>query len=103
MPKLTIYDRKGKKVGTYNVEPTDFAPRINKQLSDSRCTSGQTWDYDDRDLWVSNGCRARFSVQGGNAGRIERLQDGVALDAHGKDERLALRFQRPEDEDQRRG
>jgi len=32
MPKLTIYDRKGKKVGTYNVEPTDFALRINKQL-----------------------------------------------------------------------
>jgi len=32
MPKLTIYDRKGKKVGTYNVEPTDFASRINKQL-----------------------------------------------------------------------
>jgi large subunit ribosomal protein L4 len=32
MPKLTIHDRKGKKVGTYNVEPTDFAPRINKQL-----------------------------------------------------------------------
>ena len=32
MPKLTIYDRKGKKVGTYNVEPTDFAPRINRQL-----------------------------------------------------------------------
>jgi large subunit ribosomal protein L4 len=32
MPKLNIYDRKGKKVGTYNVEPADFAPRINKQL-----------------------------------------------------------------------
>jgi large subunit ribosomal protein L4 len=32
MPKLTIHDRKGKKVGTYNVEPTDFASRINKQL-----------------------------------------------------------------------
>jgi large subunit ribosomal protein L4 len=32
MPKLNILDRKGKKVGTYNVEPTDFAPRINKQL-----------------------------------------------------------------------
>ena len=32
MPKLTIHDRKGKKVGTYNVEPTDFAPRIQKQL-----------------------------------------------------------------------
>ncbi|MCC7474124.1 MAG: 50S ribosomal protein L4 [Pirellulales bacterium] len=32
MPKLNIFDRKGNKVGTFNVEPTDFAPRINKQL-----------------------------------------------------------------------
>ena len=32
MPKLTIHDRKGKKVGTYSVEPTDFAPEVNKQL-----------------------------------------------------------------------
>ena len=32
MPKLNVVDRKGKKVGTYNVEPTDFAPRICKQL-----------------------------------------------------------------------
>lgn len=32
MPKLTIHDRKGQKVGTYNVEPEDFAPSINKQL-----------------------------------------------------------------------
>jgi large subunit ribosomal protein L4 len=32
MPKLTVHDAKGKKVGTYNVEPSDFAPRINKQL-----------------------------------------------------------------------
>lgn len=32
MPKLTVHDRKGKKVGTYSVEPEDFAPSINKQL-----------------------------------------------------------------------
>jgi len=32
MPKLTVHDRKGNKVGTYNVEATDFAPEINKQL-----------------------------------------------------------------------
>lgn len=32
MPKLNVLDRKGQKVGTYNVEPTDFAPEINKQL-----------------------------------------------------------------------
>ena len=32
MPKLTVHDRKGNKVGTYNVEAADFAPEINKQL-----------------------------------------------------------------------
>ena len=32
MPKLNVHDVKGKKVGTYNIEPTDLAPRINKQL-----------------------------------------------------------------------
>ena len=32
MPKLTVHDRKGQKVGTYGVEPEDFAPSINKQL-----------------------------------------------------------------------
>jgi len=30
--KLTIYDSKGASVGTYEIEPTDLAPRINKQL-----------------------------------------------------------------------
>jgi large subunit ribosomal protein L4 len=29
---LTVYDRTGKKVGSYEIEPTDLAPRINKQL-----------------------------------------------------------------------
>jgi large subunit ribosomal protein L4 len=32
MPKLTVHDAKGKKIGTYTIEPTDLAPRINKQL-----------------------------------------------------------------------
>jgi large subunit ribosomal protein L4 len=32
MPKLNVLDRKGKKVGTYNVEPADFAPSVCKQL-----------------------------------------------------------------------
>ncbi len=32
MPKLTVHDAKGKKVGTYTIEPTDLAERINRQL-----------------------------------------------------------------------
>lgn len=32
MATLTVYDRAGKDVGTYEIEPTDLAPRISKQL-----------------------------------------------------------------------
>lgn len=32
MASLTVHDQSGKKVGTYEVEPTDFALHINKQL-----------------------------------------------------------------------
>jgi hypothetical protein len=36
------------------------APRIGRQLSESPCIEGRTWNYDNRNLWVSNGCRATF-------------------------------------------
>lgn len=32
MPSLPIYDRTGAKVGDYDIEPSDLAPRISKQL-----------------------------------------------------------------------
>jgi large subunit ribosomal protein L4 len=32
MPSLKVYDQSGKEVGKYDIEPTDLAPRINKQL-----------------------------------------------------------------------
>ncbi len=32
MASLTVYDRAGNSVGSYEIEPTDLAPRINKQL-----------------------------------------------------------------------
>jgi len=32
MANLKVFDRTGKEVGTYDIEPTDLAPRINKQL-----------------------------------------------------------------------
>jgi large subunit ribosomal protein L4 len=32
MASLTVYDRSGKSVGSYDIEPADLAPRINKQL-----------------------------------------------------------------------
>lgn len=35
-------------------------PRLIQQLSRQSCVSGRTWGYDNRGLWVSGGCRARF-------------------------------------------
>jgi len=35
-------------------------PRLIQQLSRQSCTQGRTWGYDNRGLWVSDGCRARF-------------------------------------------
>jgi large subunit ribosomal protein L4 len=32
MASLTVYNRSGKEVGTYDISPTDLAPRISKQL-----------------------------------------------------------------------
>ncbi|MET0225455.1 MAG: DUF3011 domain-containing protein [Dokdonella sp.] len=35
---------------------------IDEQLSQAPCRRGESWDYDDRSIWVSDGCRARFRV-----------------------------------------
>ena len=32
MASFTVYDRKGSEVGKYEIDPTEIAPHINKQL-----------------------------------------------------------------------
>jgi Protein of unknown function (DUF3011) len=36
--------------------------RLSRQISGSACTQGSTWGYDNRGVWVDNGCRAHFQV-----------------------------------------
>ena len=37
------------------------APRVVQTLSQSSCTEGRSWGYDNRNgLWVNGGCRAKF-------------------------------------------
>ena len=36
--------------------------RVRRQVSDARCIEGQTWGWDRRGIWVSDGCRAQFQV-----------------------------------------
>lgn len=36
--------------------------RLVRQQSKAACIEGRSWGWDRRGLWVSNGCRAQFSV-----------------------------------------
>ena len=38
--------------------------RLDRQISDSPCVNGRSWGVDDRGLWVDNGCRALFTIEG---------------------------------------
>lgn len=33
---------------------------LDKKYSGSPCTYGRTWGYDQNEVWVTDGCRARF-------------------------------------------
>lgn len=39
-----------------------------RQLSDQPCVRGRNWGHDRNGVWVSQGCRAEFSIGRGNAG-----------------------------------
>jgi len=36
--------------------------RLSRQINGSVCTQGSTWGYDNRGVWVDNGCRGEFQV-----------------------------------------
>jgi len=38
--------------------------RLIRRLSQAACIEGRTWGRDRRGIWVSNGCRAEFRVEG---------------------------------------
>ncbi|OEU50249.1 MAG: hypothetical protein BA866_10525 [Desulfobulbaceae bacterium S5133MH15] len=37
--------------------------RLSKQISKEKCRQGKNWDYDRRNIWVDDGCAAKFSVK----------------------------------------
>lgn len=40
---------------------------LKRTLSQSACVQGQSWNYDRRNVWVSNGCRGEFAVGSANS------------------------------------
>jgi len=58
--------------------------RLTRQLSSQGCWQNDTWGYDSNRIWVTNGCRAEFSVgenqsSGGNNGKVIAGVAGAAL------------------------
>lgn len=43
---------------------TAFGVAMTRQLSDELCSIGKTWDFDDKGIWVAEGCRAQFVLGG---------------------------------------
>lgn len=52
----------GHPVNTCRLSESGYV-RLDRQISHARCEKGRTWDYDSREIWVSSGCEADFSVQ----------------------------------------
>ncbi|GBF79414.1 DUF3011 domain-containing protein [Aphanothece sacrum] len=42
--------------------------RLVRQLSNSSCRQGESWDYDRDGIWVDKGCSAEFSIRGKDTG-----------------------------------
>jgi hypothetical protein len=46
--------------------------RLERQLSDRACVRGRTWGANERGIWVTDGCRAEFSLNGYAGGGYAR-------------------------------
>ena len=57
--------------------------RFLRQIGDAACNQGSSWGYDNSGVWVDQGCRAEFEIQG--SGRItgstvpSTIQNGTEL------------------------
>lgn len=48
---------------------------LDRQLSSTACRQGRTWDYNRREIWVDDGCRAQFRVHTSSSGHHDSDHD----------------------------
>lgn len=48
---------------------------LERQLSGTACMQGRTWDYNRREIWVDDGCRASFRVHTSSSGHHDGDHD----------------------------
>ncbi len=62
--------------------------RLTRQLSETDCKQGRTWDFDRRGIWVDDGCRGEFTVEDRphsgshgdhNSGKVVAAAAGLAV------------------------
>jgi hypothetical protein len=67
----------------YCVADTRNGVRLMRTLGNSQCTEGSTWGYNSGSIWVNNGCRADFEMQGNGgyrgANTSTTIQNGTEL------------------------
>lgn len=58
---------------------------LDRNLSNQDCRQGRNWDYDRREIWVDDGCRATFKVHtyGGSSHGSSKVNDHDAKVAAG--------------------
>lgn len=57
--------------------------QLSRQLSRSACIEGRTWGSDRNSVWVSDGCRAEFTVSRGGYGNYGGYGDGWGNSGYG--------------------
>jgi len=67
----------------YCVADTRNGVRLMRTLGNSQCTEGTNWGYSSGSIWVNNGCRADFEMQGNSgyrgANTSTTIQNGTEL------------------------
>jgi hypothetical protein len=48
---------------------------VQRQLGRVECVRGRNWDYDRGGIWVDNGCRAEFFIEGDRGGYGDHARD----------------------------
>lgn len=63
----------------YCATDTRGGVQLVREMSSASCRQGSTWGYDNRGIWVSNGCRAEFAVASGYATNRNRYGYGPTM------------------------
>src|SRR5205823_8160885 len=66
---VTCSARRNSSTRKYCAADTENATvTLQRQTSNSACTQGSTWGFDDEGIWVSGGCGGTFAVNPNNSG-----------------------------------